>query len=242
MNFDLKIELNGNKKRMLGKHWSPFGVTKKSIEDQIRKFPYTGQGRKKDARVEYGVRLPMYAKVFYANVFFLDRIPSPEEFMESYLSQTCFSESTVEGHVTFIDERSRKYTLDKEAIIARGLRAYPSLLRDLHFYVTLVESGKFENVSYSTEKDFQGTDVTVVHNGKEYGVALFVDTARSRDFKQRKEGRHDEDYKSVICLPIDMSYGGLKAKVGDYYLYTPAHINILVNKIQAVQKTESKTA
>ena len=148
----------------------------------------------------------------------------------------------MDGQVTYIDQRGRKYTLDKEGIIARALRAYPSLLRDLHFYVSLVESGKFDSVSYSLDKDFLGTDVTVSYHGKEYGVALYVNTKRSNFFKKKKEGRHDEDYKSVICLPIDFSSQEAKVKVGDYYLYTGSHIDTLIGKIQALQNSDKKVA
>ena len=49
------------------------------------------------------------------------------------------------------------------ALKARILRTYPSLLRDFHFYLMLKECNSFDKVTYSCADDIKGTDITIVH-------------------------------------------------------------------------------
>ena len=52
------------------------------------------------------------------------------------------------------------------ALKARILRTYPSLLRDFHFYLMLKECNSFDKVTYSCADDIKGTDITIVHKNK----------------------------------------------------------------------------
>ena len=64
----------------------------------------------------------------------------------------------------------------KEALIVRILRTYPSLIRDFHFYLLLMEDGYFQDVIYFCKIDIKGNDIVIRCNNNEYVLSLFVDT------------------------------------------------------------------
>ena len=84
----------------------------------------------------------------------------------------CLPEERLDVKIKVIDENvvmgGASYNLN--ALKARILRTYPSLLRDFHFYLMLKECNSFDKVTYSCADDIKGTDITIVHKSKKYVV------------------------------------------------------------------------
>ncbi|MDF2879957.1 MAG: hypothetical protein K0R54_514 [Clostridiaceae bacterium] len=196
----------------------------KAIEDNISKIKYKGQGLIKDKFVE-NAQLPSIAKVFYESIF-MRKILTPETLFKEYL----FKNFINTDNDTYKLKGTEK-TYSGQGIKARVYRAFPSLLRDFHFYVLCFNSKIFENIKYSFITDTQdGIDIMVTYKGENFGISLFVDTARSMQFKKKKYKRHDYSCLKEICIginPFDKS-----TYMGDFALYNKTHIEYLINEIE----------
>ena len=81
-------------------------------------------------------------------------------------------------------------------------------------------------MSYSFDRDRKGIDLLVEYKGQAFGIALFVNTPRSKSFKQKKYGRHQELTIPEICVTINPFDKSLY--VGDYALYQQSHIEQMI--------------
>lgn len=155
-------------------------------------------------------QFPPIIYAFYSFVFYKNKIPSPEELINNYF--VLYAEQIIaEGEE--VKYNNKKYK--KCALIARILRTYPSLIRDFHFYLLLVNEKCFDKVIYSCKTDIEGKDIIIKHKGDIYQVSLFVDTKRSKSFKKIKNNiRHE--YNNEIAIPIKFE---LAERCGDFYVY-----------------------
>lgn len=186
------------------------------LENQISKLRYSGVNRTKDPIVENTI-LPPFIQVFYYHFFAYLRIPKEEEAFETYVSWLGGS------HNNQISINGEPYSLD--SVKHRFLRTYPSLIRDLHFIYLLRESQLFEQIEYSMEKDYlNGIDLKITHKGTVYFLSLFIDTDRSKYFKQKKRYRHDYSQINEIELKVHFSELSL---IGDIYLLNSTHVQLL---------------
>lgn len=118
---------------------------------------------------------------------------------------------------------------DDTAIIARLLRAYPSLAREIHFFQLVRESNVFNDVSYCSYDDVEGgIDFKVTLGGKEYSILCFVQTQRSLWFRKKKDFRHKNPIMNAIEMPLDLSKG---KKIGNWIVYDKAQVELLLNKV-----------
>ena len=197
-----------------------------SLEQTIKALPYDGESRIKDQTVENS-QLPPIALVFYDYLYKNDLPPAPETLINHYLNQPYFS--SISPSQLRVSYGSETKVVSREGIEARILRTYPSLLRDLHFYLMSVESGLFEGVWYSLDDDFKkGIDIKVRYNGKWFNVALLQKTRRSIFFRDRKKSRHDGSNADVIYIELDREES---KKCGDYYLFTKDHVKKVFDSI-----------
>lgn len=207
----LNVELSNNHMR----ETRDFTLTVKKLEEIIRSYPYTGEGRVKDPLVE-NTQFPPIALTFYSYIYEFDTVPSPEILIDIYLSQDCFTEG-LDGTCD-VDYGTTKATVNKEGLVARILRTYPSIVRDLHFYLMAVESQLFEGVWYSFDDDYhKGIDIKVMYNRKWYNIALMQNTRRSIFFRNKKKYRHSGENSDVITVELDQRKS---SRCGDYNLYT----------------------
>lgn len=181
-------------------------LTSESLEDTVEMYPYSGENRVKDELVER-TQLPPIALAFYSFLYEFNTVPTPEVLIEDYLAQDYFSEVSQNEYA--VSYGTTNTVISKEGLIARILRTYPSLLRDLHFYLMAVESELFEGVWYSLDDDFKkGIDIKVRYNGKWYKIALLQNTRRSVFYRNKKRGCHPlvikpcSDNPSLICKCI----------------------------------------
>ena len=120
-------------------------------------------------------------------------------------------------------------SLDENAVKARVMRAYPSLIREIHFYALVKESGFFENVSYSAFSDIEeDTDISVECGGHNYGISCYVQTERSLEYRRRKRSRPRNPKANSIELPLDLSSG---TKVNGWIFYNRNHVGVLLDYI-----------
>lgn len=98
----------------------------------------------------------------------LNRLPSVEEFIESYEKNN-------------ITKFSQKFS-EESAIY----HAYSSLVRDLHFYFILIESNLFDIVEISYLFDLQGqTDILLSKGNKKLGLQLFWGDTIAKERKKK---------------------------------------------------------
>ena len=139
-----------------------YDITVKKLEAQIEKIKYDAvycnYKNHKDTDVE-NTQFPAVAFVFYKFFFLSDRIPDADEIITSYFLTYSSDLQDCGDTVLF---QGRKY--NKNALVGRILRTYPSLIRDFHFYLSLVEDGSFDKVIYSYQNDIKGIDITVIQN------------------------------------------------------------------------------
>lgn len=204
-----------------------YDISVKEIEAQIEKIKYESVYENykniKSLDVEEA-QFPAIAFVFYKFFFLCNRIPETEEIISSYFYTYKADLKDCGDTVIF---QGNEY--EKKALVGRILRTYPSLIRDFHFYLTLVEDGSFDKVIYSLQNDIKGVDIIIKHNNVEYSVSLFVATTRSLNYKVIKNNyRHDYSGKKEIQITLLLNRG---KKCGDIILYTLDHINKLKNEI-----------
>lgn len=202
-------------------------LTALGIEEKVRHLKYSGQRREIDPAVE-NAKLPSMVRSFYELVVRDDSLPDEKQFVEAYLNRYFekIGRTTYRLKKAYREENS-PFVFKKDGLEGRILRAYPSLIRDLHFFLLCKESGLFEKVIYSTYADiYEGIDLKLKKDGQVYIVSLFVNTNRSKQFKKRKYKRHDYSNVVEICVMLDLDTA---KKVGDFILYDERHINYLLD-------------
>lgn len=188
------------------------------LESQIGKLRYERASNDKNNKVE-NAKLPPFVQVFYYLFFSTFKVPDLETFWNTYVSW-------LGGENTLGQIEINSVTYSSSDIKNRLNRTYPSLIRDLHFLYLIEDSKLFTKVSYSLKKDyFNGLDLGIIHNNKEYYISLMIDTQRSRYFKKRKTERHD--YSIFNEIEFIVSFDSLTKK-GDIYLLNQSHITLLL--------------
>lgn len=202
-------------------------LTVSSIEDRLLNLPYSGEHLVKDPKVE-NLQLPSIALQFYSLVYATGTVPCDNDLVEAYLSQEQHF-SYVPSDKVEVNYLGSRTVVKLQSLIARILRTYPSLVRDLHFYLMAYESKLFDAVYYSVTNDFaKGVDLRVRHRQNWYDVALFLDTSRSIFFWQRKAKRHRRNNDRLINISLNPAEAQI---VGPYMLYTHQHVQQLKHLI-----------
>lgn len=203
-----------------------------SLEDcekEMRAINYDSfYDKYRTCRDEDGVertQFPSIIYAFYNIIFSFNKIPTPTELLNGYYSLNS-QELILQGAQVVYKNRSfKKMDLD-----ARVLRTYPSLIRDYHFYLMILQEDCFDKVIYSCKNDIEGKDIIIKHQGVEYIVSLFVKTQRSSLFKKIKNSvRHDYGVNE-IQMPLDLNTA---KKCGDFFVYSDKELDILKQAINS---------
>ena len=203
-------------------------VNSDELKETVKSFDYNGLYSKyREYKDENGVekaQFPPINFVFYKFVFENDSIPSPQKvldlYFELYSDKIKVSEESAEmGGIGY----------NLNALKARILRTYPSLLRDFHFYLMLKECGSFDKVTYSCADDIKGTDITIVHKNKKYIVSLFIDTKRAWNFKKIKNIFRHKYGQNEIKVPMILDEAD---KCGDFMLYKQSDILFVIKHLK----------
>ena len=221
------IELADDRIRLCKK----FTLTAAEAEEKIAAMPYGGNTLARDEACEKAF-LPPLVTVFYNYVFLNNALPTEAELMASYL-EACFDRYSATQLLPKKDympaERSVPLPLSEAGVRARMLRAYPSLIRDFHFFLLCRESRLFEEVKYSVKTDyFRGYDLVVKYGGRYFFVKLYVATQRGEYYKNAKQGRRVYgNQANIIELTIDLNK---KQKKGHFCLYDQDDVRTLLEQ------------
>lgn len=188
-------------------------LSSKTIEAQIAsmKLIFLVQ---KDHDIEWKTMPPMFIYSFYNFIAIYNRIPTQIEFWNFYYQ---------ENKNNFTDKVKKSL----RALQARAFRAYPSFVRDIHFYYVLIESEMFDRVLYHPDIDIKyGIDFVVRYKEKNYGINCYIDTPRSHQGREKKQFRH-EKLKKLILINLAVNFKGSK-KCGPFYLYSQRELTQLL--------------
>lgn len=119
--------------------------------------------------------------------------------------------------------------LNIESVKARVLRTYPSIMRDVHFYSLVKESGIFKSVTYDAYKDTQrGIDLVVGMGSQEYNICCYVATRRSQEFRNEKKTNRHAVAPNTIELALDLNGG---RDVNGWKFFDTIHIHNMQTEI-----------
>ena len=197
------------------------------IEQQVASLAYSGENLLKDAEVEKA-KLPPFALAFYKFLFFKGQLPTEQELWTQYLI----------AHFGVLDETRIHYfrkgtwrVYNADAVKARLLRSFPSLIRDFHFFVLCQESGRLQEVKYSLRDDyFNGVDLTLTYLNKTFRVAVMLNSERARQFKEQKYSRHAATSEQEVVMLFDLPRS--EQNKGKIKLFSSQHIQQLITELE----------
>ncbi len=166
------------------------------IEQALSNIPFESPPASDETSKRQG-SAPSFRGAFWSFLREHDRLPSPEEFAEHYLSV----------------HQNELLDADEEALAAiksRAWRAYPSLARKLHFLALARESSLFDSVD-ADESD-RASDIVITYAGRRFAV-----TCSSKRSRRRKSSGAAAGDSIPIVLPL---VSRKAAKAGDFLLYT----------------------
>ena len=195
-------------------HLDQIKLSSKQIEDQVQVYDLIFS-RIKNRTVEWGMQFPMFIPSFYEYVIEKNSIPSQEVFFNQYLGdhKEWFAQNKLSGDIM-------------EGLKARAFRTYPSVVRDVHFALTVKEKRCFDEVFYNYNLDIeQGIDLIIGYASKLYAVNLFADTYRAYQGRRKKKYRH-KNLEGLNYVDLPVQFKGSK-ECGKFYLYYDRELNDL---------------
>lgn len=147
-----------------------------------------------------------------------DKLESFNDFFHKLIEE----EGDLPSQDYFAQEYMSRFRYDSPGVQARARRAYPSLVRELHVYHMLAE--RFDDIYHDTDLDYNhGIDYVINQNDQTFLVHVWLDTPRSRMFRERKKGRHATS--TIKGTHIDLTTTKDSGKhVGDFWLYSEQDI------------------
>lgn len=180
----------------------------------------------------------IYYLAFYENL----KVPTLMEVTSKYLEMYCERVGNSKAGALYKVKPlfvENSITFTSKEITGRIFRAYNSFHRELELFFQLREF-KDLYVEYDFQKDLHGIDFTVLCNEKEFGIASYVNTRRSTEWKNVKDTfRHDYSKLNMIDIIAVMSAN--KGKVNCYnrkgvYTYSPVFIKEKYQEILELSK------
>ncbi len=188
----------------------PLDLNQKKIREQLRRIgficPYN-----KETKYEYfsedleRYSIPYMNYIYYYEFYKRQRIPTFEEFLKSYLYIYCDQLNESEYRIKpFFDNENFKF--NEKQLMGRVFRSYNSFHREIELLFQLASYDGVE-IKYSFQNDLRGIDFIVDFNGKKFGLASYVNTSRSNNWKQIKNTlRHD--YSDIEMIDIVANISG----------------------------------
>lgn len=180
---------------------------------------------KRSEYIEWGINLPPFINTFDMLLDEYKRLPTQKEYVEGYIDR----------YKEYLD--SKVSTSDYRALEARLRRAYPSIVRDLHFRTLLKYTDIFDDYSYSKLDDLKyGVDFSVKYKYNLFYLHCYIGTKKSLDAKKIKDKRKfaykltDGEHINVILYFDDDK----TKKVGDFFLYSKKHLYDIKRKMESI--------
>lgn len=167
----------------------------------------------RDDNVEFARGFPNMMLTLWSYIVYTRSLPTQKQFADYFL----------QAHAGFCAG------FNPDAVKARVLRTYPSIMRDLHFYSLVKESELFKTVTYDALKDTQkGIDLVVGAGKQEYNICCYVATRRSREFREAKKNDRHAPQPNTIELPLELDGG---RDVNGWKFFDTVHIHIMQTEI-----------
>lgn len=194
----------------------------KAVTDRLR---YESGHRRYDLQVEMA-KLPPIVGSFHAYIAEHGHVPRDYELVTQYLGDWFYKD---EGGFRLRAHPCKLFS--KTGLAARVMRAYPSLMREFGFFLQVRDSHLFDEVRYSLKADYRdGIDLVVVKGGKQYGVALYCGTARSRSWKDHKNLLHSYAAMPQIDVVLDAK------RVHGFAYYDEGDVRRVASRIAAMER------
>lgn len=167
-------------------------LTYKDIEEQIGTVNYLRKKLKVPSAESNNIDIKLI-DIFYGFVKENNKIPTLVEFARLWLKSLLKRYPYYRDHDAF-----------KKGSLARASRAYPSIIRDLHFalYLKHIWKGKCEVVINLDLDAYYLIDILIIKDGKYYGLKLFTDTRRAIEFAEEKPFRNVVEFDDVNYIPL----------------------------------------
>lgn len=193
-----------------------------TIESGAKNLPYVKeQGRFLSSEG----KLPIaFVPSFYRFVLLEKRLPTQEEFYEEFRIDLLLSGFD-------FDRQPEKYRDGLKKRLCS--RAYPSIVRDIHFCKLLAEflPEKGYDVLYNTAIDIKGIDVLIRERatGELTGVCLFVDTKKSNEQIEGHKSSKRRHFKEVHFLEYPIKCDSTSTGI---WLYDKSAVNKLYERLK----------
>lgn len=182
--------------------------------------------------------IPYMNFIYYYLFYRLLRIPTLEEFTDTYLQIYC-DRITDEIYTIkpFFDNSNFSFT--KKQLLGRVFRSYNSFHREVEFLFQMKEYDGID-ISYSFQDDLSGIDFTVKYNDKTFGIASYIDSYNSNKWKNVKnERRHNYDDKNMINVVAHFKDGDPDYNCKSYNgIFTYSHLYVAEVFFEIVKKSE----
>ena len=190
--------------------------TRKDVETQISAYKLTFD-QTRNEKVEWKLKLPAFVRPFYNYIKSRNTIPSQTDYWLFYVSEN-------KDYLTNLNLSQK----EKIGVRARVFRAYPSLIRDLHFGLYIRENPFFKSVFYNEMLDIEyGVDLVVENaDGVRIGLNFFTKTRTAEYARTVKEYRPKKTV-NFPCFEIPIDFSGCK-KCGDFFLYSEREMNAVI--------------
>jgi hypothetical protein len=194
-------------------------ISSESIEGVLSDEPFDAVASKKNGirSMERAGCVPMMSISFHGTMMDMGRLPTLAEYVDGYEKRNA-------RFLSGLDEPTLA------GITARVIRAFPSLVRDVHFVSVARELGA--DVCRTLRDDIRGTDATILTASGPRFIRLYYDSPRARKFRIAKAMAHDVSEEHVD-FPLTRENAD---EVGNVFLYSRAAIEELLESMQAVRR------
>lgn len=189
----------------------------------------------KNSEIETKSIMPFAFAYYYFFVRHL-QIPFPKEFINQYLTLFCYKKDN--GKWAFKPKYNTTGNSDFEfgynSLKARILRSYNSFNREIELLVNLCRQDDIK-IEYDLYKDlYNGVDITIIYNNHKVGIAEYVNTERSKNFKSKKNNIHKYEYDNITMIDVMANFDNDNKNItcyGEVYCYDDSVITKLKKDI-----------
>lgn len=182
--------------------------------------------------------IPYMNFIYYYLLYKLLRIPTFEEYVETYIQVYCNKLSNGMYAIKDFFEDS-DFSFTKEQLMGRMSRSYNSFHREIEFFLQMKE---YEGVTiiYDFQNDLNGIDFTVDFKGKRFYLASYMASNNSYSWKEQKNTvRHDYSDKEMINIVAKFKEDDPEKNCDSYNgVYTYSPIFVAKTYFEMVKRTD----
>lgn len=184
-----------------------FTLTKDKLYQQFRQIGYTcpySRENKQDYISESleHCHIPYMNFVYYYFVWENMRIPSLDEFFNAYIERYCIPVWDMDAYRFSSEYVNLPMFFTREEILGRLARGYNSYNRELQSLLEMKEH-KDLKVDWSFRDDtVRGIDMGVTYKNQYFGIASYVNTSRSVEWKEEYKNTTRHDYSKITMIDL----------------------------------------